>query len=306
MFMVLRVLFTKAVGILCVATLVLFLSQPTLGALVLLYDGSGLPANQAWLGFAGLGGISQQTSVAGGVRLESDLPVSAGYSNYLFPNLLKNAAFPTLNPNLGFELAFSLAVTSENHTSNDRAGFSAIILGSDRKGIELGFWSNEIWAQSSTPLFQHAEGISIDTTVRRDYRIQILNSSYTLFDGSNTLLAGSVRDYTAFNSFPYTQSNFLFLGDNTTRGAADITLGKVTLQSDLAAVPEPTSLALLSCALLLLRIAFRNTAAASLSPARGGSIHVRIEPPDFQKGCTANLTLHNPNVAIHDRVAVTL
>ena len=65
------------------------------------------------------------------------------------------------------------------------------------------------------------------------------------------LLTGSVRDYTAFNSFPYTQSNFMFLGDDTTSGAADITLGKVTIQSDLSAVPEPASLALLSCALLL-------------------------------------------------------
>ena len=234
-----------------ILTLVLCLAQSSFGALVLLYDGTGLPASQPWLGFAGLGGVAQQSSVVDGVRLQTDLPVSAGYSNYLLPNVLKNAAFPTLNPSLGFELAFSLAVTAENHTSNDRAGFSAIILGSDQKGIELGFWTNEIWAQASTPLFQHAEGVAIDTTVRRDYRIQVLNNSYTLFAGANALLTGSTRDYTTFASFPYTQSNFLFLGDDTSRGAADIALGKVTLQSDITAVPEPSSLALLSCAFLL-------------------------------------------------------
>lgn len=242
---------SNSTAIFRIATLSLLLAQPAFGALVVLYDGSGLPSSQPWLGFAGLGGVSQQTSVAGGVNLQTDLAVSAGYSNYLLPNFPKNGAFPSLNSNLGFELAFTLAVNAENHTSPDRAGFSAIILGSDRKGIELGFWSNEVWAQASTPLFQHAEGVAFDTSLRRDYRIQIMNNSYTLFDGASVLLTGATRDYTAFNSFPYTQSNFLFLGDDTSRGAADITLGRVTLQTNLTAVPEPTSLALLSCGLVL-------------------------------------------------------
>ncbi len=248
-----RTCFKKWTMPLLVTVIAVVLSPASSGALVVLYDGAGLPASQPWLNFVGVGGVFQQTSVPAGVNLQTDLAVSAGYSNYLLPNLPKNAAFPTLNPNLGFELAFTLAVNVENHTSNDRAGFSAIILGNDRRGIELGFWTNEIWAQSSNPLFQHAEGVAIDTTVRRDYRIQIANNSYTLFEGANTLLTGSVRDYTAFNSFPYTQSNFLFLGDNTTRGAADITLGRVTLQSDLTAVPEPASLALLSLAWIQFR-----------------------------------------------------
>ncbi len=246
-----RNLFSKSTWLIFSSIIVLLASQPSYGALVVLYDGSGLPASQPWLSFAALGGVSQQTSVAGGVNLQTDLAVSAGYSNYLLPNIPKNAAFPSLNSNLGFELAFTLSVNTENHTSTDRAGFSAIILGSDRKGIELGFWTNEIWAQASTPLFQHAEGVAIDTTSRRDYRVQITNNSYTLFDGANALLTGSTRDYTAFGSFPYTQANFLFLGDDTSRGAADITLGRVTLQSNLTSVPEPTSLALLTCTLLL-------------------------------------------------------
>ena len=229
----------------------LVLSQSAFADLVLLYDGTGLPSSQAWLGFAGLGGVAQQTSVPGGVRLQTDTEVSAGYSNYLLPGLLKNAAFPSLNANVGFELSFSLAVTAESHSSNDRAGFSAIILGSDRKGIELGFWTNEIWAQSSNPLFTHAESVAVNTTLRRDYRLQIVANTYTLFDGSNTLLTGATRDYTAFNSFPYTQANFLFLGDDTSRASADITLGKVALQSNLTAVPEPSSLALLCSTLLM-------------------------------------------------------
>ncbi len=249
------------IGVLGIVTCVLLGSQSARGDLIVLYDGSGLPATQPWFGFAALGGAAQQSSVVDGVRLQTDLPVSAGYSNYVFPNIPKNASFPSLNSSLGFELAFSLAVTAENHLSNDRAGFSAIILGSDKKGIELGFWTNEIWAQASSPLFQHAEGVAINTTVRRDYRIRILKNSYTLFAGSDSLLTGTTRDYTAFTSFPYTQSNFVFLGDDTSSGAADITLGTVTLQSNLSSVPEPTSIALLSFALLVglaFRVAFRS------------------------------------------------
>ncbi len=208
-----RVHRTKSIRqILGISIFALFASQPSFGALVLLYDGTGLPANQAWLTYAGLGGVAQQSNTVDGVRLQTDLPVSAGYSNYTIFSTLKNPSFPSLNPNVGFELAFSLAVTSENHTSNDRAGFSTILLGSDKKGIELGFWVNEIWAQASTPLFQHAEGVAIDTTIRRDYRVRVLNNTYTLFAGANSILTGSVRDYTAFNGFPYTLSNFVFLG----------------------------------------------------------------------------------------------
>jgi PEP-CTERM motif len=157
----------------------------------------------------------------------------------------KNGAFPALNRNVGVELNFSLIIPSESHSNNNRAGFSAILLGSDQKGIELGFWTNEIWAQSSSPLFQHAEGVAIDTSISRNYRLQILNDAYTLVEGSNSLLSGNVRNYSSFGA-PYSLSSFLFLGDDTSSGSADITLGAVSLQSDLSVVPEPSSILLLA------------------------------------------------------------
>jgi hypothetical protein len=81
-------------------------------------------------------------------------------------------------------------LTTNNAT---RAGYSFILLGHDAKGIELGFWSNEIWAQN--PNFTHAESISIDTTVERNYTLQIIDEQYKLLDGKNTLLSGTLRDY---------------------------------------------------------------------------------------------------------------
>ncbi|MEQ1826985.1 MAG: hypothetical protein ABL921_13605 [Pirellula sp.] len=239
----------------CVFALVV--ATPNLWAdTITLYDGAGLPANQSWLAYTSIGGAATQSSVAGGVRLQTDLQSQSGYSNYTILSTLKNAAFPTLNRSVGFELSFSLAIASESHSNNDRAGFSTILLGSDRRGIELGFWNNEIWAQSSSPLFQHAEGVAVNTSVVRNYRLQILNDVYTLMDGNNLLLSGAVRDYTAFNGapggVPYSLANYAFLGDDTTSGAADITLGMVTLQSNLSAVPEPASLSLLLAAVFVM------------------------------------------------------
>lgn len=222
--------------------------QPTFAGLVVLYDGSGLPANQPWLNFGQLGGVASQTPVAEGVRLQTDTAAQAGFGNYLAPGIIKNASFPKLNPNLGFELAFSVTVNAEAHTSNNRAGFSVTLLGSDLKGIELGFWTNEIWAQAENPLFTRAESVAIDTTQRRDYRLQVQGNNYRLFDGNNSLLSGVVRNYSSHTNPAYRQPSFLFLGDNTQSGSADITLGRVALQSDITAVPEPSSLALVCCA----------------------------------------------------------
>jgi hypothetical protein len=233
-------------ALLLTAAIFVQIGQSTFAGLVVLYDGSDLPANQPWLNFGQLSGVASQTPVPGGVRLQTDTAARAGLGNYLAPGILKNASFPTLDPNLGFELAFSVTVNAEAHTSNDRAGFSVTLLGSNSRGIELGFWTNEIWAQADNPLFTRAESVAIDTTQRRNYRLQVQGNSYTLFDGNNSLLSGASRDYS--NNVVYRQPNFLFLGDNTQSGSADITLGRVTLQSDLTAVPEPSSLALVCCA----------------------------------------------------------
>lgn len=211
-------------------------------AIVTLYDGTGLPAAQPWLAYADnaflTGGTATQTPVAGGVNLVTDDAISAGYGNYFGP-ALKNPIFPTLDRTKGFELTFSAQVLSENHNNPDRAGFSVILLGSDLRGIELAFWENEIWAQNA-PGFTHGAGILIDTTVGRDYQLRIVGDDFTLLTGSSTPLTGSVQDYSA-SGLPYSLPNFLFFGDDTSSARASTVLGSIVLNSDLSAVPEPST-----------------------------------------------------------------
>ncbi len=191
----------------------------TQAELITLYDATGLPGNQPWLGFAAdtLSGWSQSTA-PGGTQL-----------------------------------------TTNNTT---RAGYSVILLGHDAKGIELGFWTNEIWAQNSD--FTHAENITIDTTIERNYRLQILNDNYQLFENNNSILSGNLRIYPS-PSTPYSLPNYVFFGDDTTSAAASVIQGRITLQSNLASVPEPTSLMLLSSSTLA--FAFLKRRAKSL-PAK--------------------------------------
>lgn len=232
-------------------TFVLLLSQSARAELVILYDGNGLPSSQSWLAFGSdapiSGGSASQTAVSGGVSLVTDNAVSAGYTNFSAPN---NAMFPTLDRANGFQLNFTAQVISESHVSNDRAGFSVILLGSDRRGIELAFWEDEIWAQ--TPAFMRGDGVGWNTTVRTDYGLTIQDDSFTLTQGGMSLLTGVVQDYSASGTFPYTLPNFVFLGDDTSSAAANIVLGPIALQSNLSAVPEPGSLVLLGVSLTAL------------------------------------------------------
>jgi hypothetical protein len=214
--------------------------------LVTLYSGTGLPAAEPWLSFGAdtIGGWSQ-TAVAGGVRLTTDLPTRSGYSNYNpFPSpAYKNPAFPELRRSDGFELSFRTSLLSESHTNANRAGYSVILLAEDARGIELGFWQNEIWAQNTD--FTHAEGVSIDTTMARDYRLQIIGEEYRLFEGTTSLLSGALRTYTS-PTLPYTLPNYVYFGDNTTSAAGSFLQGFIRLESNLSTVPEPSSMLLAS------------------------------------------------------------
>lgn len=224
----------------------LLLVTPTQATIISLYNGAGLPADQLWLNYADnaalSGGVASQSQVTGGVRLLTDATVKAGYSNYTPSQSLKNSAFPILNRHHGFELNFQAALTAESHSSNDRAGFSVTLLSDDLYGIELGFWSSRIWAQSDSPLFQQAEATNLSATGPHNYRLRVLNNSYTLFQSETAVLTGQLRNYSAFSGpvNPYSLNNFLFLGDNTSSASADLQLGPVSLQSSLLSVPEPT------------------------------------------------------------------
>jgi hypothetical protein len=164
---------------------------------------------------------------------------------------------PELMPNLdrttGYSIKFAVQVNAENHSdpgaekngdgNADRAGFSVTVLGNDKKGIELGFWENRIWAQNdgtaeppTGTLFTQGEGATFDTKTKSvNYEIRVLDNTYRLFADGTQILTGTLRDYSSFvapaflPSNPYQTPNFLFLGDNTPTSSANFTLGAVSV-----------------------------------------------------------------------------
>lgn len=215
---------------------------------VVLYDGSlntGTPDTQ---GFSYLARpkspplLARQTFAGGVTTLTTTLQVadSAGY-------FARADRLPALDRAAGYSLRFTVQLVAEEHAGSDkngdgigdRAGFSLIALSSDTRGIELGFWADEVWAQAdgaaepppnSNTLFTHAEGAAFDTTAAlTTYELAVAGDGYTLSSGGQAILSGPLRDYRAFAQFPYIVPNFLFLGDDSTSASATIRLRDVAL-----------------------------------------------------------------------------
>jgi hypothetical protein len=232
-----------------------------------LYDGSlgTLPAAQGWKTLI-VGGT--ETIGGGATTLDTTALGNSGRGGYARTDLLLNAT-------AGYTLQFDIQLLGEAHANNDRAGFSIIALSSDKKGIELGFWQDEVWAQSDSPvLFQHAEGAAFDTTAALTrYDLRILGSAYSLSvnGGPTPLLSGSLRDYSAFGT-PYDTPNFLFLGDDTGSAQGSVRLAHVALA---AAAPEPTTLPLILAGLIAAAVfgrgaIRRNGGTVTTDDSRGG------------------------------------
>ena len=142
---------------------------------------------------------------------------------------------------IGYTVSFTVQVELEDHAGSDknndgiedRAGFSLIVLSSDKRGIELGFWKDRIWAQeggTGSTLFTQAEGAAFDTqSARIPYALAVQGDTYTLSSNGTPILSGNLRDYTAFSGFPdpYETPNLIFLGDDTSSASANIQLAYV-------------------------------------------------------------------------------
>lgn len=220
-----------------------------------LYD--GLPGNrpgdadQGLHFYSLLGGT--ETEAGGVTTLTTDQATSNGYFSYVSSALgLQMTGLPlSLSPKValdldrtgdGYTVDFHARLDGETHASTHRAGFSVIALSGDLMGIELGFWGNEVWAQSGAD-FLHAEGSVFDTSAMVHYQLAILDDGYTLYADGSELLAGSLRDYSAHSSEVYSQNNFLFFGDDTSSAGATVGLGGISVLE--SAVPEPAALGLL-------------------------------------------------------------
>ena len=216
-----------------------------------LYDGSlntGTPDTQ---GLAYFGYGATQVFANGATTLTTSKSGQAGYT--------ARAPLPTLDRTAGYVVRFAVQVVGEDHAGSDkngdmladRAGFSVIVLSSDHAGIELGFWPDQIWAQedgaaqpppNTNTLFTHAESGTFDTTSALvAYELHVQGDSYTLSSAGTVVVRGRLRNYSAFGA-PYTNPNFLFLGDNTTSASATIRLSAVSVALDtLPPTSTPTS-----------------------------------------------------------------
>jgi hypothetical protein len=218
-----------------------------------------LPGNLANL----FGPEVAQTSVLGGVRVNTEIfsmtpnEGYVGYSNYSpdFSSLnlgslsgadslddidvdfdLVNPAFPLLDDSVGYTLTFTLTVNSQTSNPN-RAGFNLLLVNNAGRGLELGFKSDRIFAQTETFQESTTERTLLDTSDRITYTLDVVDNRYQLLADGVSLFSGSLRTYSFDPSAsdpplplnPYTLPNFLFWGDNTDQGRADFTLGAVSL-----------------------------------------------------------------------------
>lgn len=230
---------------------------------IVLYNGSpvagktSLPATQDWLSYGAFPSATQ-ASAPGYTTLTSLGAGIAGYSNYQPTyDRFKNANFPTLDCTNSYRLSFRLQLNSESHSRNDRAGLSLTVLSSDKRGIELGFWSNLIWGQqggTGSSLFTQnpRQRATYATTAMANYDLLVAGDSYYLTANNQLILVGNLQDYTAYSDAqakarglpfnPYNTANFLFLGDNTSSAAASVNLASLILTTPLLGTSQADTL----------------------------------------------------------------
>ena len=204
-----------------------------------LYDGN-LPPTATGLTYSALPPATYYTY--GGLQTTLDTNANAA----IFAGFGTNAI--PLDRLSGYTLRIDAQLLSESHSNVDRAGFSILVLSSDLRGIELGFHTNEIFAQGDSPLFVRGESAPFDSsTALTRYDLVVLGNSYTLKANGIATLTGALRDYTAFAGpiDPYETPNSIFFGDDTTSasGATKFTYVSVS-------VPEPTTLATIAAGMV--------------------------------------------------------
>ncbi len=221
---------------------------PQAGASIPLYAGTlgTLPARQGWLAYSSLGG-AWQTLVPGATTLTTSFG-AAGYANHqpLQP-VLVNAAFPSLNRSQSYRVSFQLALNSESHSNNNRAGLSLTAISQDLQGIELGFWVNRIWAQRQGFTQNPNESVPFPNQTLVSYDLLVVDNSYYLSANHRLILKGNLQDYSAFPATglpynPYGTPNFLFLGDNTRSADARITLARMGVTRPTLGTAQPNTL----------------------------------------------------------------
>jgi hypothetical protein len=220
------------------------MTNPSDQASIVLYDAAlgGTPDTQGKLTYRDARAAAATQLFADGcttLDTMTNQQDSAGY-------IANPRAIPALDRQNGYTLRFTVQVAEEYHADSDkdgdgvgdRAGFSVIALSSDTRGIELGLWPDEIWAQDdgaaeppAGTLFTRAEHAAFDTTNLTTYTLAVSGDTYELSCDQHSILRGRLRDYTTFEGpvNPYRTPNFIFLGDDTGSARAKIRLAYVAV-----------------------------------------------------------------------------
>lgn len=152
----------------------LILPAPASGQVLFNGQLGTLPAAQGW-SYAALPGLAQQKQTGTAVRL---ITTAANVENTGYARV----ATTPLRLDDGFGVAVRFQLAAETHSRAERAGCSLIALSSDKRGLELGFWTNLVFAQADQPLFTHAEDAAFDFAAGpADLILSFRGTNYTLF-----------------------------------------------------------------------------------------------------------------------------
>lgn len=207
-------------------------AQVTLTELYL--PSNGTPLAQGWLPLVqGTPGITSLQPDSFQINTLADLNTQHGFAR-ISPVPLDTAA--------GFQLTFNLRVDGSSSSSVNRGGYSLVLVGNDpSKALELVFLTNEVFVYDYVPgdddRFVRGASASITPFVPNSYVLTVANDTFNLNVSGQNLLSGPLVDYSA-QGLPYTTSNFVFFGDDTSRAAANAYLGPLVLATP---VPEPAT-----------------------------------------------------------------
>ncbi len=219
-----------------------------LGEPVVLYDGEqrSLPEKQGWIYHLTPPLRNQARQLVNtadrAVNLNTSRNIAdrAGYF-IRFPQRDTHPQAPeTFDRQHCYRVGFALKLLSEHHTAAHQAGFSLIALSHDLAGIELGFRTDEIFAQSAD-LARAEENRELPfriNTEYTDFALEIKEDAYTLSANGQEILAGPLRDYSNAGE-PYTIPNLLFIGDNSETAAASANLRSLWIDTKLSDTPPP-------------------------------------------------------------------
>ena len=214
-------------------------------ALVLYDASSGRIPDSSLMSFADFPfGITSPVYDENATALDTTISGKESFAGWV-SSIATTIGFPVLDRTAGVQVNFTVQVESEAHTRDTRSGFSVIVLDKDKKGIELSFGENEIWAKSDDStggLFTRGEDIAFAATDMTEYQVTLSGDTYALTANAQPLLSGPIRDYSAFDGFPdpYETPSFLFFGDNTTAAQARIRLRFVSITGSEPVIPTNT------------------------------------------------------------------